>query len=214
MDYRRKIAEKLLEIKAVALSPSEPFTWASGIKSPIYCDNRLVMSYPKVRDFVAEGLKELIINEFGEAEVLAGTSTAGIPHAAWVSQKMELPMVYVRGAAKKHGKQNQIEGLLEENKNVVVIEDLISTGGSSLEVVESLNKRNVNVLGLVAIFTYGFDISKERFNEKEVKYNTLTDYKTLIEVALEKEYITEKELKILKEWRKDPKNYYRNIGLN
>ncbi len=209
MDYKRIIAEKLLEIKAVALSPSEPFTWASGIKSPIYCDNRLVMSYPKVRDIVAEGLKEIVEEKFGDVEILAGTSTAGIPHAAWVSQKMELPMVYVRGAAKKHGKQNQIEGLLEDNKNVVVIEDLISTGGSSLEVVDTLKKSKANVLGLVAIFTYGFDLSRERFSEKKVEYATLTDYKTLIEVALEKEYITEKELEILKAWRKDPKNYYK-----
>ncbi|MGM0507821.1 MAG: orotate phosphoribosyltransferase [Fusobacteriota bacterium] len=210
-EVKRKIAEELLNIEAVALSPSKPFTWASGIKSPIYCDNRLTMSYPKVRDLIAQGLKDLIEKRYPEVEILAGTSTAGIPHAAWTSQKMELPMVYVRGAAKKHGKGNQIEGKLEKGKKTVVIEDLISTGGSSLEVVEALKESRANVLGLVAIFTYGFDISSDRFEKENVEFETLTDYETLIQVALEKNYIKKEELEILREWRKDPKNYYNNL---
>ena len=208
MDYKKIVAEKLLEIKAVALSPKAPFTWASGIKSPIYCDNRLTMSYPEIRDIIAEGLKAVITQNFGDVEVLAGTATAGIPHAAWTSQKMVKPMVYVRSEAKSHGKQNQVEGLLGEGQKVVVVEDLISTGGSSLKVVDSLVENKADVLGLVAIFTYNFEDAANKFKEKNVKYFTLTDYNTLIEVALEKKYITEEELAILKEWRKNPKGYY------
>lgn len=208
MDYKKIVAEKLLEIKAVSLSPLQPFTWASGIKSPIYCDNRLTMSYPAIRDVIAEGLKALITEKFSNVEVLAGTATAGIPHAAWTSQKMELPMVYVRSEAKSHGKQNQVEGLIKEKNKVVVVEDLISTGGSSLKVVEALTETNVDVLGLVAIFTYNFEDAVKKFEEKNVAFYTLTDYNTLIEVALEKKYINSEELEILKAWRKNPKGYY------
>lgn len=208
MNYKKIVAEKLLEIKAVALSPTAPFTWASGIKSPIYCDNRLTMSYPEIRDIIAEGLKALIEENFKETEVLAGTATAGIPHAAWTAQKMGKPMVYVRSEAKSHGKHNQVEGLLKEGQKVVVVEDLISTGGSSLKVVDSLIENKADVLGLVAIFTYNFEEAANKFNEKNVKFMTLTDYNTLIEVALEKKYITEDELAILKDWRKNPKGYY------
>lgn len=208
MDFKKVVAEKLLEIKAVALSPKEPFTWASGIKSPIYCDNRLTMSYPEIRDIIAEGLKKLIAENFPGVEILAGTATAGIPHAAWTAQKMVKPMVYVRSEAKSHGKQNQVEGLLKEGQKVVVVEDLISTGGSSLKVVDALVENKADVLGLVAIFTYNFEDAVNKFNEKEVKFLTLTDYNTLIEVALEKNYIAADDLETLKEWRKNPKGYY------
>lgn len=211
MDFKRVVAEKLLEIKAVNLSPSKPFTWASGIKSPIYCDNRLTMSYPEIRDIVAEGLKALISEKFAECNVVAGTATAGIPHAAWVAQKMVIPMAYVRSSAKEHGKQNAVEGLIREGEKVVVVEDLISTGGSSIKVVDTLKEQNIDVLGLVAIFTYNFESAVKAFEEKGVKFYTLTDYNTLIEVALEKNYITKEELDILKEWRKNPKEYYANI---
>lgn len=211
MDFKRVVAEKLLEIKAVNLSPSNPFTWASGIKSPIYCDNRLTMSYPEIRDIIAEGLKKLIEEKFSTCTVVAGTATAGIPHAAWVAQKMNMAMSYVRSSAKEHGKQNAVEGLVKSDDKVVVVEDLISTGGSSLKVVDTLKEQNIDVLGLVAIFTYNFEDAAKKFEDKGVAYYTLTDYNTLIEVALEKNYITEEELNILKEWRKNPKGYYEAI---
>ncbi len=211
MDFKRVVAEKLLEIKAVNLSPSNPFTWASGIKSPIYCDNRLTMSYPEIRDIIAEGLKKLIEEKFSTCTVVAGTATAGIPHAAWVAQKMNMAMSYVRSSAKEHGKQNAVEGLVKSDDKVVVVEDLISTGGSSLKVVDTLKEQNIDVLGLVAIFTYNFEDAAKKFEDKSVAYYTLTDYNTLIEVALEKNYITEEELNILKEWRKNPKGYYEAI---
>lgn len=204
------VAEKLLEIKAVNLSPSKPFTWASGIKSPIYCDNRLTMSYPEIRDIIAEGLKKLIEEKFSSCTVVAGTATAGIPHAAWVAQKMNMAMSYVRSSAKEHGKQNAVEGLVKSTDKVVVVEDLISTGGSSLKVVDTLKEQNIDVLGLVAIFTYNFEDASNKFEDKKVEFYTLTDYNTLIEVALEKKYITAEELNILKEWRKNPKEYYKN----
>ncbi len=208
MDFKRVVAEKLLEIKAVNLSPSKPFTWASGIKSPIYCDNRLTMSYPEIRDIIAEGLKKLIEEKFSSCTVVAGTATAGIPHAAWVAQKMNMAMSYVRSSAKEHGKQNAVEGLVKSTDKVVVVEDLISTGGSSLKVVDTLKEQNIDVLGLVAIFTYNFEDASNKFEDKKVEFYTLTDYNTLIEVALEKKYITAEELNILKEWRKNPKGYY------
>ena len=211
MNFKRVVAEKLLEIKAVNLSPSNPFTWASGIKSPIYCDNRLTMSYPEIRDIIAEGLKKLIEEKFSTCTVVAGTATAGIPHAAWVAQKMNMAMSYVRSSAKEHGKQNAVEGLVKSDDKVVVVEDLISTGGSSLKVVDTLKEQNIDVLGLVAIFTYNFEDAAKKFEDKSVAYYTLTDYNTLIEVALEKNYITEEELNILKEWRKNPKGYYEAI---
>lgn len=208
MDYKKAIAEKLLEIKAVALSPSDPFTWASGIKSPIYCDNRLTMGYPEIRDLIAEGMKDLITNKFKDVAMLSGTATAGIPHAAWTAQKMELPMTYVRSSSKSHGKQNQIEGVYSNGQKAVVVEDLISTGGSSLQAVDALKESGVEIAGLVAIFTYNFEAADKRFNDAGVEYYTLSDYNTLVEVALEKNYISQEELKILKEWRENPKEYY------
>ncbi|WP_432405143.1 orotate phosphoribosyltransferase [Wukongibacter sp. M2B1] len=205
MKMSKEIAKKLLQIQAVTIKDtSNLFTWASGIKSPIYCDNRLTMSYPEVRDLVAEGFKEIIEKEFPEAGIIAGTATAGIPHAAWVSQKMELPMVYVRSSAKGHGKQNQIEGRLFEGKKVVLVEDLLSTGGSSMKAVKALKEAGADVIGVVAIFSYNFKKVEDLFSEEAVEYRTLTNYDVLLPIAMEMGYVKEEELDILKQWSKDP----------
>ncbi|MBC1709940.1 orotate phosphoribosyltransferase [Listeria welshimeri] len=207
MSIEKQVAEQLLEIKAVFLKPNDPFTWASGIKSPIYCDNRLTLGFPKVRQFIAESLAEKIKETFGEVDVVAGTATAGIPHAAWVSDLLDLPMVYVRSKAKEHGKGNQIEGLIAKGQKVVVIEDLISTGGSSLKAVEVLEEAGAEVLGIAAIFTYGLDKGKKLLAESNTKLITLTNYDELIEVALNKDYVTAEDMATLKEWKKSPENW-------
>lgn len=203
----KQTAEALLKIKAVFLQPNDPFTWASGLKSPIYCDNRLTLGFPKVRKLIAMHLAERIQKEFPDCEVIAGTATAGIPHAAWVSDLLNLPMVYVRGEAKKHGKGNQIEGKIESGQKVVVIEDLISTGGSSLKAVSALQEAGCEVLGIAAIFTYGLPVSIARFDEANVRLITLTNYETLIDVAIEEGYVSENERQILKEWNKNPEAF-------
>lgn len=201
---KREIAEKLLEIKAVALSPNQPFTWTSGLRSPIYCDNRLTLSYPYVRRKIAKGLQKLITENFPEAEVIAGTATAGIPHAAWVSELMDLPMCYVRSKAKGHGKGNQIEGKVEQGQKVVVVEDLISTGGSVVTAVQALREAGCNVLGAVSIFTYGLKKGKETFIQEGINSQSLTDFPTLVEVAMNKGYISESDQETLLSWSKDP----------
>lgn len=203
-DMKRKIAEHLLSIQAVALQPSNPFTWSSGIKSPIYCDNRLTMSYPEVRRDVARGLAQLIKEKFPEAEIIAGTATAGIPHAAWVSEQLDLPMIYVRSSAKGHGKGNQIEGKAEKNDKVVIVEDLISTGGSSITCAKALREAGCDVLGVVSIFTYEMDKARIAFADSEVPYYSLSDYSTLIEVAEEHQYVTKEELNKLRKWKQNP----------
>ncbi len=207
MTLEQNIAKDLLEIKAVFLSPNDPFTWASGIKSPIYCDNRITMSYPNVRREIAKGLAEKIKEAYPEVEVIAGTATAGIPHAAWVAEILDLPMVYIRSKAKDHGKGNQIEGRITEGQKMVVIEDLISTGGSVLEAAEAAKREGADVLGVAAIFTYELPKGKQNFEQAQLPLLTLTNYSTLIETALEAEYIDEKELDLLKEWKKDPENW-------
>ncbi|KKK09477.1 MULTISPECIES: orotate phosphoribosyltransferase [Bacillus] len=201
---KTKIAKHLLQIKAVSLKPDEPFTWASGIKSPIYCDNRLTLSYPEVRGDIAEGLKDLILTHFEGAEVVAGTATAGIPHAALAADRLNVPMCYVRSKPKAHGKGNQIEGAISPGQKVVVVEDLISTGGSVLEVVAALEEEGCDVLGVVAIFTYGLPKATAAFQEKNIPYVTLTDYDTLTEVALELKAIEPSAMNKLKRWRQDP----------
>ncbi|MGN7324433.1 orotate phosphoribosyltransferase [Bacillus altitudinis] len=201
---KTKIAKHLLQIKAVSLKPDEPFTWASGIKSPIYCDNRLTLSYPEVRGDIAEGLKDLILTHFEGAEVVAGTATAGIPHAALAADRLNVPMCYVRSKPKAHGKGNQIEGAVSPGQKVVVVEDLISTGGSVLEVVAALEEEGCDVLGVVAIFTYGLPKAVAAFQEKNIPYVTLTDYDTLTEVALELKAIEPSAMNKLKRWRQDP----------
>lgn len=206
-ELAKNIAKDLLEIEAVFLSPNEPFTWASGIKSPIYCDNRITMSYPKVRRQIANGLAEKIKETYPDAEVIAGTATAGIPHAAWVSEILDLPMVYIRSKAKDHGKGNQIEGRIAEGQKMVIIEDLISTGGSVLEAVNAAKREGADVLGVAAIFTYELPKGKENFSSKGVELATLTNYTTLIEAAVEMNYIDEKDVELLHEWKKDPENW-------
>lgn len=200
-NYRVEVAEKLLDIKAVSLQPKEPFTWASGIKSPIYCDNRLTMGYPKVRQLIAAGLADLIKREYPAVEVIAGTATAGIPHAAWVADLLDLPMVYIRGAAKGHGKGNRIEGPLKAGKKMVIIEDLISTGGSVLEAVTASKKAGAEVLGVAAIFTYGLPKGMANFSAAGVKVKTVTDYEILIQRALEIDAINSHELDLLHAWK-------------
>jgi orotate phosphoribosyltransferase len=200
-NLEQKVAKALLSIKAVFLSPNEPFTWASGIKSPIYCDNRLTLSYPEIRKLIENGLATIIKENYPDVEVLMGTSTAGIPHAAIVSEILNLPMGYVRGENKTHGRNNKIEGVVPTGKKVVVIEDLISTGGSSIEVVNALKEVGADVLGIASIFTYGLPKGIENLKEANVKNVSLSNFNVLTKVALEEGYINEQEYKIVKEFR-------------
>ena len=207
LSIEQQVAQNLLAIKAVFLSPNEPFTWASGIKSPIYCDNRLTMSFPKVRRLIAKGLAEKIKKEFPEVELIAGTATAGIPHAAWVAEILDLPMVYIRSKAKDHGKGNQIEGQITPGQKMVVIEDLISTGGSVLEACQAAKREGADVLGVAAIFTYELPKGATNFNTAKLPLVTLTNYTTLIQTALEEGYISEADLALLTAWKHDPENW-------
>ncbi|WP_283644757.1 orotate phosphoribosyltransferase [Carnobacterium maltaromaticum] len=204
MTLEKTIAKDLLTIEAVSLSPNAPFTWASGIKSPIYCDNRITMSYPKVRREIAQGLADLIKTNYPDAEVIAGTATAGIPHAAWVADLLDLPMVYIRGKAKEHGKGNQIEGRISPNQKMVIIEDLISTGGSVIEAAVAAKNEGADVIGTAAIFTYELPKGLANFKENKLSFHTLTNYSTLIDVALEMGSIKAEDITLLKEWKKDP----------
>ncbi|MGX7148907.1 orotate phosphoribosyltransferase [Enterococcus ureasiticus] len=206
-ELAKKIAKDLLEIEAVFLSPNEPFTWASGIKSPIYCDNRITMSYPVVRKDIANGLAEKIKQTYPDVEVIAGTATAGIPHAAWVADILDLPMVYIRSKAKEHGKGNQIEGRIFKGQKMVVIEDLISTGGSVLEAADAAQREGADVLGVAAIFTYELPKGKETFAAHKMELITLTNYSKLIDAALESNYIEENDVALLKEWKQYPENW-------
>lgn len=203
----KTIAKDLLKIEAVFLSPDKPFTWASGLHSPIYCDNRITLSYPAVRREIAKGLAEKIKANFPEVEVIAGTATAGIPHAAWVAEILDLPMVYIRSKAKDHGKGNQIEGRIESGAKMVVIEDLISTGGSVLEACQAATKEGAEVLGVAAIFTYELPKGLENFAAANLPLVTLTNYTELLEVAEEIGYITPSQKEVLKIWREDPKTW-------
>lgn len=203
-EIARLIAGDLLDIKAVFLRPNEPFTWASGIKSPIYCDNRLTLTAPKVRTDVEEALAELIKDEFPGAEVLMGTATAGIAHAAITAHLMDIPMGYVRSGAKDHGRGNQIEGRLEPGQKVVVVEDLISTGGSCIDTVNVLREVGAEVLGVIAIMTYGMQKGIDRMNEANIKWTTLTNFDTVIEHAAEKNLIDNGDIERLKAFRDNP----------
>ncbi|MGD6779130.1 orotate phosphoribosyltransferase [Sutcliffiella horikoshii] len=200
----RTVAEDLLEIKAVFFQPNDPFTWSSGIKSPIYCDNRLTISYPRVRKNISESLSRLIVSKFPDVQVVAGTATAGIPHAALVSNELNLPMCYVRSKAKAHGKGNQIEGRVEAGQKVVVVEDLISTGGSAIAAVDALREAGCEVLGVVAIFTYGLEVADDNLSNYVIEAHALCDYQTLMDVAIEKEYIGEGDRKKLSKWVENP----------
>lgn len=201
-----EIAESLLKIKAVTVvNENNLFTWVSGIKSPVYCDNRMTISYPEVRDKIADGFVTMIKTSFPNVEIIAGTATAGIPHAAFVAQKMNLPMVYVRSNAKGHGKGKQTEGVLPQNAKVVLIEDLLSTGGSSIQACEALTNEGADVLGVLAIFSYNFTQVEERFSEKGIPYETLTDYETLLPIAVRMGYIDDSSLESLMKWKENPR---------
>ncbi len=206
-DRALKVAEFLLQIKAVKLQPSNPFTWASGWKSPIYCDNRKTLSYPQIRTFIRQAYTEIIHEEFGTPEVIAGVATGGIAQGALIAQELGVPFIYIRSSAKGHGMQNMIEGDYVEGQNVVVIEDLVSTGGSSLKAVQALREAKMNVKGMVAIFNYGFDLAEQNMKEAKCKLVTISDYDHLVEEALKLGYIKEGDLQSLKEWRQDPSNW-------
>ena len=200
----KQVAKLLMDIKAVFLRPNEPFTWASGIKSPIYCDNRLTLSYPRVRDVIEQGLADIIKAKYPQCEVVAGTSTAGIAHAALVANILDLPMAYVRASAKDHGRNNQIEGRIEPGQKVVVVEDLISTGGSVIDVVNVLREHGAEVLGIVSIFTYGLQKGIDRLAAANVENTSLSNYNALVAVAHETGYIAESDIKKLEAFQKNP----------
>ena len=210
MNNKKAVAEKLLQINAIKLSVSKPFTWASGWKSPIYCDNRKILSYPYIRDFIKSELCKTVFQSYENAEMLAGVATAGIPWGAMVADQLKLPYIYVRPKPKEHGLGNQIEGFYEPGKKVVIIEDLISTGKSSLLVAEVLKKEGLEVEGMVSIFNYGFEIAKNAFENAKVNYHSLTDYDTVIALAIEKDYILQKDQNTLLNWRADPANWDTN----
>ena len=204
-----KIAEFLLQIKAIKLQPNKPFTWASGWKSPIYCDNRKTLSYPQIRTYIRQQFVNIINEEFSKPDVIAGVATGGIAHGALVAQDLGLPFVYVRAETKVHGLSNLIEGVIEPGQSVVVIEDLISTGSSSLKAVDALRNAGCKVKGMAAIFSYGFKIADENFKKSKCPVFMLSNYETLIQQALKSNYITEKDLKPLKIWRESPDTWGR-----
>ena len=202
-----KVAEFLLQIKAIKLQPNDPFTWASGIKSPIYCDNRLTLSYPEIRTYLRQEICELINEKYTNPELIAGVATGGIAQGALVAQELGVPFAYVRASSKGHGLQNQVEGVVQSGQDVVVIEDLISTGMSSLDAVAALRAKGVNVKGMVAIFSYGFDSTYERFEKENCPVTVLSDYDHLLDEALRTNYINQEQLSSLKKWRDDPKSW-------
>ncbi|UCG28015.1 MAG: orotate phosphoribosyltransferase [Bacteroidales bacterium] len=199
-----KISEYLLQIKAIKLEPAKPFTWASGWKSPIYCDNRKTLSYPAVRDFIKREFVRIIKAKYPETEIIAGVATGAIAHAALVAQELNLPLVYVRPNPKQHGLENLIEGVINPGQRAVVVEDLISTGKSSLKAVEALEKAGAHVEGMVAIFTYGFPVAEENFKNSGCELTTLGNYNVLVDLALKSGYIKEKDVNTLRKWREDP----------
>lgn len=204
-----KVARLLLEVKAVRLRPEEPFTWSSGWKSPIYCDNRITLSYPEARTYIRTALADSILKEFPDVQAIAGVATAGIAQGALVADALNLPFLYVRPEPKKHGMGNQIEGRLEDGQRIVVIEDLISTGGSSLKVVDVLRQSGAEVLGMAAIFTYGFPVASQNFAEKDVKLICLSDYETLVGEARDLNYISADAMDSLAAWRQNPAEWNR-----
>ena len=207
MTDAKAVAEKLLQVNAIKLSPGQPFTWASGWKSPVYCDNRKVLSFPFIRDFIKSEMCNVIFEKFPDAQLLAGVATAGIAWGAMAADQLKLPYVYVRPKPKEHGLGNQIEGFYEEGQKVVVIEDLISTGKSSLQVVEVLKEQGLNVIGMVSIFTYGFSAAADAFTRAGLTCYSLTDYPTLIELAMSKGLVKAGQQEILLKWREDPANW-------
>ena len=206
-NYKSQTAELLLKLKAIKLNPNDPFIWTSGWKSPIYCDNRILLSDPKSRNIIANYFSEIIKSKYNDVQVIAGVATGAIGIGILVAQKLNLPFIYVRPEAKKHGRKNQIEGKISENQKIVVIEDLISTGKSSLNAVKALRESNLEVMGMVAIFTYGFDKSIENFEKDKVNLSTLSDYNELVKKAIDIKYISENDSDTLKKWNEDPENW-------
>lgn len=206
-EIEKKIAEFLLQIKAIKLQPTNPFTWASGIISPIYCDNRITLSYPTIRTYIRQQFAELIQEEFGAVDMISGVATAGIPQGVLVAQELGVPFTYVRGSAKGHGRQNLIEGEVVDGQRVVVIEDLVSTGKSSLQAVKALREAGCNVVGLVSIFSYGLEEADENFKEAKCRFITLSNFEALLNFAVSDNYITDTEKRILEDWRRDPKGW-------
>ena len=204
IDIAKQVAKSLLQINAIILQPNNPFKWAAGWNSPIYCDNRKTLSYPEIRTNIKQGLAAIVKNHYKGANVIAGVATAGIPHGALVAEELGLPFIYVRSKAKEHGKQNQIEGYFEEGQSVILVEDLISSGKSSLDSAQVLKDAGMNVKGMVSIFTYGFDAAAENFRNADCEYVALCDYDTLLPQAIEQEYIEKSDLEILKQWRENP----------
>ena len=207
MTDTKLVAEKLLQVDAVKLNVKEPYTWASGWKSPIYCDNRKVLSFPYIRDFIKSELCNTVFTKFADAELLAGVATAGIAWGAMAADQLKLPFIYVRPKAKEHGMGNQVEGFYEKGQKTVVIEDLVSTGKSSLQVVDVLNNAGLEVVGMVSIFTYGFPLATEAFGKYNIPYYSLTDYKALLDLAIERGSVSADEQDILLKWRDDPANW-------
>ena len=210
-DTASKVAEMLLQIKAIKLNAKEPFTWASGLRSPIYCDNRITLSFPDIRDFIKLNLVEALMSKYGKPDAIAGVATAGIPQGVLVAQELDLPFIYVRSGKKSHGMTNQIEGYYEKGQSVVVIEDLVSTGKSSLAAVDALLEAGLEVKGMVSIFTYGLQVAEENFNNKNCELVCLSDYNHLIKQALESNYIKSDEEATLMEWRKNPQEWGSNF---
>ena len=207
MTDAKMVAEKLLQVKAVKLNVKEPYTWASGWKSPIYCDNRRVLSFPFIRDFIKSELCNIVFSKFPDAELLAGVATAGIAWGAMTADQLKLPYIYVRPKPKEHGLGNQIEGYYEKGQKTIVIEDLVSTGKSSLQVVDVLKQQGLNVMGMVSIFTYGFLVADQAFAKSGIQYHSLTNYSTLIQLAVEKGMVSADEHGILLKWKDDPANW-------
>ncbi|SFU62536.1 orotate phosphoribosyltransferase [Pustulibacterium marinum] len=210
-DTAKKTAELLLQINAIKLNPKNPFTWASGWHSPIYCDNRIILSFPPIRNYVRENMAKQVEKIYGKADVIAGVATGAIGIGMLVAEYLGVPFVYVRPEAKKHGRQNQIEGFLDKGSNVVVIEDLISTGKSSLNAVAALKEAGANVKGMIAIFSYGFDIAEKNFKEANIQLHTLSNYPYLLEQATDTNYISESELVTLTDWRKSPDTWNQTV---
>jgi orotate phosphoribosyltransferase len=206
-ETEQQVAEFLLQIKAIKLQPNNPFTWASGWKSPIYCDNRITLSFPTIRTYIRQQLSSVIQEKFGAVGCIAGVATAGIPQGALVAQELGLPFIYVRAKAKEHGTGSLIEGEISTDKRVVVIEDLISTGKSSLQAVAALRDAGYNVAGLAAIFSYGFDLAEENFKSAKCPFVTLSNYNALLKYAEEKQYISESDIEVLKKWREEPSTW-------
>ena len=204
IDIAKQVAKSLLQINAIILQPNNPFKWAAGWNSPIYCDNRKTLSYPQIRTNIKQGLAAIVKNHYKGANVIAGVATAGIPHGALVAEELGLPFIYVRSKAKEYGKQNQIEGFFEEGQSVILVEDLISSGKSSLDSAQVLKDAGMNVKGIVSIFTYGFDAAAENFKKAECEYVSLCDYSTLLPIAKEQQYVEESDLTVLNKWRDNP----------